>query len=948
MKKMIKLLIILSLPLFLILSCGSGSKTAVDDDSAAVVPDSDEENNEDAEETDEKPDEKPSGNDEDGNTGTKPKPDPCKNKPCYKHGGYTGACIPDEDGKGYSCKCLEDYEWDGRYCTPKTRNEECSGLPEHAHWNMVSSITQKQQEGEWIPSATGEYDQESSESLCRFICDENYFWNGSDCVNLCDAEPCKNLPHSDGVCSSVGAALYTCGCEESYYWWGEKLGCIAEKPAFGNICTGQNECYDDLNEIECPMEPGSGFFGQDAQYAKLGTCSPMDITPDSSNPEEPVLLSRNTGLMWQRKITMEGYTLENALRHCEKLTYAGYDDWRLPSAQELATIIVSSKYMVEYNLTFFNFFPAFIQESDHIMFWTSASDLDSPDNGQLMNFYDNRIGFNSKTEIGTAVCVRGEKLPGSLFETSEINGDEVVTDQATGLMWQKDPGTESSWKQALNYCENLVYAGFSDWRLPNRNELLSLVDYNKSLPLSDFPGISETSSPALSSTSRFHGTSSSGIIESSDSSNTVSLYDGRMQPEAKSDKSVYTGRDVFCVRSQICPEGKVLHGSECLDDPCAAASCEVENSTGVCIPETESAYECQCLEGAFWNGSKCVNPCKTDPCSKIANSDGVCTPVNPSLYYCGCTEGYTWANGKCGTFATEVKTLGSICTGQDTCYDNEKELQCTGVVTMPFPGQDAFNARIHKCAKRSFSTKTAAGQTIVTDNNTKLEWQQGYPQKAVTWNEAYAYCDSLEYGEKNDWRLPAPQEIMTIVNYDKSHPAINTSYFTEIPDSPSDSRNFWTDKVLVLDSDKGHTFSYASKDDIYFVMCVRGETLPTAKLKVSTVEDEKIAVDQTTGLMWTLGNILTDKWMEALSYCMKLTYAGYSNWRVPNKNELASLLGSDNTLPQEFSDIGSVFWSSTTYPYQVSDAVTLNLNGEFGHTDKINNFYPVICVGNVD
>jgi len=61
----------------------------------------------------------------------------------------------------------------------------------------------------------------------------------------------------------------------------------------------------------------------------------------------------------------------------------------------------------------------------------------------------------------------------------------VTVDNRTGLMWITNPLTDagfnkagpSIWAVAISSCENLTYAGFTDWRLPNVKELMSIVDY---------------------------------------------------------------------------------------------------------------------------------------------------------------------------------------------------------------------------------------------------------------------------------------------------------------------------------------------------------------------------------------------------------------------------------------------------------------------------------------
>lgn len=61
------------------------------------------------------------------------------------------------------------------------------------------------------------------------------------------------------------------------------------------------------------------------------------------------------------------------------------------------------------------------------------------------------------------------------------NGDGTVTDNLTGLMWVKSPDSNGrAWNDAVDYCNNLDFAGYTDWRLPNVNELESLVNADKS------------------------------------------------------------------------------------------------------------------------------------------------------------------------------------------------------------------------------------------------------------------------------------------------------------------------------------------------------------------------------------------------------------------------------------------------------------------------------------
>ncbi len=82
------------------------------------------------------------------------------------------------------------------------------------------------------------------------------------------------------------------------------------------------------------------------------------------------------------------------------------------------------------------------------------------------------------------------------------NGNETITDNDTGLIWmQATADTDSNgsadsvnWENALSYCENLIFAGQSDWRLPTDKELQSIVDYNYDSPAIDTAYFPDTAS----------------------------------------------------------------------------------------------------------------------------------------------------------------------------------------------------------------------------------------------------------------------------------------------------------------------------------------------------------------------------------------------------------------------------------------------------------------------
>ena len=59
----------------------------------------------------------------------------------------------------------------------------------------------------------------------------------------------------------------------------------------------------------------------------------------------------------------------------------------------------------------------------------------------------------------------GKCLPRS-YTVKKYDDGETVIDNNTGLEWTRNSFKGYSWEEAIDYCENLTYAGKSDWRLP--------------------------------------------------------------------------------------------------------------------------------------------------------------------------------------------------------------------------------------------------------------------------------------------------------------------------------------------------------------------------------------------------------------------------------------------------------------------------------------------------
>ena len=845
-------------------------------------------------------------------------------------------------------QCKEHYIWsaeegdegDEGDCVAETRVVDCGEIPANAVWNYAPYITQTWNGNDWTPGLTPEYSISGSENKCRYTCDDGYYYLDGQCVtNPCSSNQCRSTitTFSSGTCNTQPDSFplsYACVCSNGFYWHG-KTGCRSNKPT--NFCTGASRCYGYGSEIDCPSE-GEAFYGQDAQYAEKGFCAPKSFTV-AGTTEQPVINDRNTGLGWQKSTRTVGATWSDAYNYCENLTYGGYSDWRMPTIKEFDTILDLGKRTGADPNYFSN--PAGT-------FWVDNKNetADKLWYIYLQTVKSWPVSYNNNTNYKYDVrCVRGTELTEPTSESFSSDTTGVVKDTDTGLYWST-PGSRVNWKDAFEQCENSTTGGYTDWRLPNINELSSLLNYSKTSgrEFSYLPGIS-------SGVEFWSSTNTSAVMAL-----TVNFLTGERSLENK-----YQGNTIhhyICVRSDLCGEEQFLYGKNCIANRCVLNKpCKnISHSDGSCTPLTASTYRCGCEEGYVWNPgtSSCIEDlCATNNiCSSIEGSDGTCTPVSSGiLVKCGCVEGYFWDGSRC----RPKDVYGNICTSQTTCYNASASMTCPSSSSADFYGQDA---QYRLCTAKSFNSKTISGNQVVEDLNTGLMWQKTIPSTtsdgtttytSYTFNQAVTYCANLNYGGYTDWRLPKPKELLTTIYNNMYEPATSSTYF------PGPSEPYWTSKkdlstgkVWEISTSDGE-FSAAAVTNTTYVRCVRGEPLPDApSFTTETVNGQKIVTDHVTGLIWQYDQVYGKDWQSALRYCEDLTYAGYDDWRLPNKDELISIFNFDSEYPYTDFPNRTIdnYWSSTTYRASADKAWNVDFyNGRlnFGNT-KTNATIYVRCV----
>jgi hypothetical protein len=197
---------------------------------------------------------------------------------------------------------------------------------------------------------------------------------------------------------------------------------------------------------------------------------------------------------------------------------------------------------------------------------------------------------------------------------------------------------------------------------------------------------------------------------------------------------------------------------------------------------------------------------------------------------------------------------------------------------------------------------------VVYDDVTLFVWQARTDGIRRTWSDARAHCDALELGGRDDWRLPARMELVSLLD-PASVPAIDP-LFEATPEY------HWTASVPGFDEAFAYVVYFGAAEigraakgsAASLARCVAGSAPATRR---EVLADR--VVDHGTGLVWQREHHDGLTRPEAETYCATLVVGGEGGWRLPSVVELSSIVDEayGGLDPEVYGSAGRALWTAS-------------------------------------
>lgn len=273
-------------------------------------------------------------------------------------------------------------------------------------------------------------------------------------------------------------------CNGGKYASGDYICCPAGEGYYCMSYTDAPEtCSENYPHIDIPDDPGEQQYA--IALAETGRNSDFTVSDPAGNGQT-IVTDRATGLIWQQKTPGQALIWQKAVKYCEELSYAGSDNWHLPTPHEFAAIFDYQK------STYYDVFDIYGNS-----FWTSLKTPNSSvwtfDSGVIVEEGYSQFSYHDLP----AWCVRRDGVLSfsdtRVEEKSNSDGKITIIDNMTKREWTSESVSNNmlmNWNDSKDLCDSLVYGDKDDWRLPTVNEFRGIIDFKKSWPSSNFPIIS--------------------------------------------------------------------------------------------------------------------------------------------------------------------------------------------------------------------------------------------------------------------------------------------------------------------------------------------------------------------------------------------------------------------------------------------------------------------------
>lgn len=539
--------------------------------------------------------------------------------------------------------------------------------------------------------------------------------------------------------------------------------------------------------------------------------------------------------------------------------------------------------------------------------------------------------------LGTNISkVANGKLSNRVLQFTTTSG--VIKDDNTGLTWEDKAdmlNREFTFDQSQEYCKNLG----DGWRIPTNTELESIVDFARSpMALGLFRYVNDSkqywsSTPYPSYATYGHGMSfKSGTLSSlmKTSNGVLRCVNGQEYVETKPTCQAGESKTVKCSNNLIWKD----ESQQRVKIDKAQEYCKKLGS-GFRLPtykELKSIYNNRKLASGFKDALK--GQAKFWTSTKKGNEYAVISFRDGRVSW----NSKSYSNDiRCVT-KEEVADQGTQEENPVTVKPVESQIK--KLKKLPQTGQMAsYNAKGDKISdsslkddffykdkglKAQFTRDATTG--IVVDHLTGLQWQDDISanqadNKFLRRDFSRDYCKKLTI-DGGGWRLPNYIELQTIVDHGRFAPAMN-----EIFQNVSNQNDFtYQSETETVEFYSGEQLQTGKQVPLR-VRCVRGEKIERAKC---TRDDSKqIVTCDDANLMWQDNDIVRTNqylltWERAIQTCEDLTLAGFDDWRLPNVNELNSIV-KNPAIKTGYSEDWT--WSSTTDAESKINVWTYRQNG---------------------